>query len=710
MRPLMHATRFVTDKRLTSKHFKWMLPSELLSYDWVLGFDDNFHVRLENIAAIAAKYAHKALILLDWKHWAIADAINAALQENAKNTQGADDGHPDDNGEEAALVASGLRTGWHNFEQEIHSMLSPDQKRFGYIGASRANCISWWERMRAIHNAQQQRRMRNGNGGGSSSAEFFGTYYDTSTILHHVSHPVWPEARKAMAGVYARSQSIERDQFLLPYFLWRHPKVLEATYAMQVDELTSGLCRCIASQQWCDGKYGRAAAAAVSAAKAATAASLSPKIPSADARGQAQIAQMILNSGSLAATHVNWDQTEATVTNMAPFGFGDRFWCHRGRNLLTECVKDVACPILAGSRRACLQLCAPMASCEAVVYNNHKECYLKAKRHPYAREDASLHGTVACARARDKPMGKQLLASSPPPPEKVPSSAGADPACDLGIDSTMKNAHPNLKATAIIMSHSLERAVNINRLLQCYEQMSNVLDRIILVWNRVGTPPPMTFPRIHERPVKTVLFRASDNVLTNRYLAAGIASSPMFHGPMLLADDDVLLSEKLIHAMLMQWRGPKCYRKCIVALDTRGVTRKGEYDFNPHAGKANLAITKTMMVHRHHLEAYMQDKALVAQGAPVGNACEDISLSLMVTNATGYVPRFIAALDKENSMAGTGKPQRFVDEKSVVGVRHDLPQMGGLSQSTASEKWGARRTACVRWCLVYFGERLRGLL
>ena len=164
------------------------------------------------------------------------------------------------------------------------------------------------------------------------------------------------------------------------------------------------------------------------------------------------------------------------------------------------------------------------------------------------------------------------------------------------------------------------------------------------------------------------------------------------------------------NAMLMQWRGPKCYRKCIVALDTRGVTRKGEYDFNPHADKANLAITKTMMVHRHHLEAYMQDKTLVAQGAPVGNACEDISLSLMVTNATGYVPRFIAALDKENSMAGTGKPQRFVDDKSVVGVRHDLPQMGGLSQSTASKNWGARRTACVRWCLVYFGERLRGLL
>ena len=105
--------------------------------------------------------------------------------------------------------------------------------RPGYIGGSYSNTVAWRRGC-----GRSSRRTR--------PARLFADYYDLSIMLIHTSHLLWKRghAYKVVLETFEESHRIERDQFLLPYYLWRSPSVHDATAVVKQREIFKKLCRC----------------------------------------------------------------------------------------------------------------------------------------------------------------------------------------------------------------------------------------------------------------------------------------------------------------------------------------------------------------------------------------------------------------------------------------------------------------------------------
>ena len=202
---LLKGTEFVSASRLTAKYYKFVLPKELQGYDWVLSFDDNYHVELGGLAELVRSYSQSVFVLLNWRHWM-----------------------RDELGRKRYILADKYN-GFAAFELEANEMLS---WRSGYIGASYENSVAWLEKMRTLKASK-------------AAPGLFSSYFDLSILIQHVSHPLWSsEARRVLINTFQQSHSIERDQFLLPYYLWLSPQVFNATAIVREPVLFQTLCRC----------------------------------------------------------------------------------------------------------------------------------------------------------------------------------------------------------------------------------------------------------------------------------------------------------------------------------------------------------------------------------------------------------------------------------------------------------------------------------
>ena len=74
---LLPGTEFVSAQRLTTKYYKFILPAQLQSYDWVISFDDNVSLDLNGLAPLIAAHASRVLILIDWRHFLKRDAVRS---------------------------------------------------------------------------------------------------------------------------------------------------------------------------------------------------------------------------------------------------------------------------------------------------------------------------------------------------------------------------------------------------------------------------------------------------------------------------------------------------------------------------------------------------------------------------------------------------------------------------------------------------------
>ena len=169
---------------------------------------------------------------------------------------------------------------------------------------------------------------------------FFNTYFDLSIVLQHVSHPLWePLVQEAFRKVFVASSRIERDQFLLPYYLWRGgPSLLQATATVQAEEINSELCRCLHA---------------------------GPRVTSPPA-----------------------------VPDSTRVGFS----CQRDVNYNGACVAHQPC-VLKGvaTLQQCEERCARLAGCVALVFNQYGQCFLKSNAR-FEYEIDVEHGTVGCLR------------------------------------------------------------------------------------------------------------------------------------------------------------------------------------------------------------------------------------------------------------------------------------------------------------------------
>lgn len=193
----------------------------------------------------------------------------------------------------------------------------------------------------------------------------------------------------------------------------------------------------------------------------------------------------------------------------------------------------------------------------------------------------------------------------------------------------LSNASDNLskqnvsqKLTVIIMGYSPGRAANYQTIFAEYGQMQSVIANIIFIWNNLEAPHP---PIPTQLKVPLFFIQSLRNSMNNRVNVSHLVNT----GAVLLVDDDVLLNEALVTAMLNQWiLDPDK----LVGLDQRAASRDGIYKAPVDNETATIVIGKTMMFHQRYLAEYMLDEELVQFND--GRYCEDIALSALIRNKT----------------------------------------------------------------------------
>lgn len=186
---IVPGNQFVSPERLTVKLLKFRPPPWLLqgAWDWLVTFDSNMAIGLKGLPAFLSSYGDRPLLLLNWNK-----------------------GHD----------------GWSGFDQfrrESHYMLHEHPQ---YTATSRENCIEWRRKLVRLH-------------ANKSSGFSMPYYYDLSILFRNLKHASAPRVQSAFTAIFAESHRIQRDQFLMPYFLWQFGLV-EATAPLPLRELQGG--------------------------------------------------------------------------------------------------------------------------------------------------------------------------------------------------------------------------------------------------------------------------------------------------------------------------------------------------------------------------------------------------------------------------------------------------------------------------------------
>jgi len=172
----MHpATPYLTSTRFTSKVLKFLPPANLLKgREWVVSFDADIYIRLPQLPAFLSSSTRRSvapLLMVDWRHWPGNLSLSA----------------------------------FECMEQEMWAMLDGPMQNF--VTSSRAKCLEWREMMRQLHAEREN--------------SFPVNYYDTSFIIRHLTHPRAAAVSKAFVQILRRLRTIERDQFVVPFYLWK---------------------------------------------------------------------------------------------------------------------------------------------------------------------------------------------------------------------------------------------------------------------------------------------------------------------------------------------------------------------------------------------------------------------------------------------------------------------------------------------------------
>ncbi|CAJ1402358.1 unnamed protein product [Effrenium voratum] len=169
MRPLIEGTTQVPLPRLAAKSLKFTPPSWMLNgtWDWLVEFDGDISMDMSAIRTLVDKYRDKPLLLLKW-YW--RDDCSA----------------------------------WDCFIQECTDMLN---KRREYVQTSYDNIVKWKDELTKLHN-DPTRPFQPAN------------YYELGVMFRNLAHPKSKVVDDTFRQVLDRCKSIQRDQFLMPFYLW----------------------------------------------------------------------------------------------------------------------------------------------------------------------------------------------------------------------------------------------------------------------------------------------------------------------------------------------------------------------------------------------------------------------------------------------------------------------------------------------------------
>ncbi len=269
------------------------------------------------------------------------------------------------------------------------------------------------------------------------------------------------------------------------------------------------------------------------------------------------------------------------------------------------------------------------------------------------------------------------------------------------------------KVNIVIMSYSPHRLDDVAWLLRCYEKMTGTVEKIIFVWNNleVDLPEGIIPPTDTENVVPVQLFNPTENLMTNRFDAPSRFVDS--YSPVLMIDDNVILTAGLISGMVDYWKGNACRQKCVVGLDPRYVnpyTQKYELykPIRDGVDNSNVAIGKTILSSNINIQRFMRNTMLVKRSGPPSNACEDLSFSLFVTRKLRRLPVFVKA-DSYTPDTQVNSQQKYLSQEGeFIGSRYGISDFD--SRSWVKGNWFRRRHKCVAYNFAYHGRALRNIL
>ena len=234
-----------------------------------------------------------------------------------------------------------------------------------------------------------------------------------------------------------------------------------------------------------------------------------------------------------------------------------------------------------------------------------------------------------------------------------------------------------LKTTVIIMGYNLER-INNNKdiLFKHYDTMSDLIDKMIFIWNNLEKP----MPDINMKNVELVKIKAEKNSLCNRHY---VVYDYLKTDSALIIDEDITLSRKTIKNLIEKWNENK---NCVIGLRKRSYDKSGQYygdlveEERVHKNNTILTIGQTMMYHKKYMKDFEKLKDLHHYIDKIDPAIsEDLGFQLMVHS-----------INK--------KPSTIV----INGEIKDLSSVGSISASYSSQKRNVDRSNAIRHFLKYF--------
>eukprot|EP00439_Symbiodinium_sp_Y106_P032415 s5110_g3.t2 len=197
----VEGTKYVSSARLTTKSLKFAPPGWLLNgtWHWLVEYDGNIVVDLHRLGPFLRRRREQALVLLNWSYHQDC---------------------PDDS--------------FNCFMTEVTSMLT---ERVQYVARSRENVLKWKELLEQMH----QGRLT--HGGRKYTPP---NYYEMNVIFRNLKHGKAHKVRDAFEKTFLKCHEIQRDQFVVPFFLWQDG-LDEVTEAAPIETLVDELGYCMVS-------------------------------------------------------------------------------------------------------------------------------------------------------------------------------------------------------------------------------------------------------------------------------------------------------------------------------------------------------------------------------------------------------------------------------------------------------------------------------
>lgn len=186
--------------------------------------------------------------------------------------------------------------------------------------------------------------------------------------------------------------------------------------------------------------------------------------------------------------------------------------------------------------------------------------------------------------------------------------------------------------TIVIMTY--KRAALLRTLIPHYCGTGKYLDKLLIVWNDVGTDIPRDIAA-HECDVPLVFLISKANKLTNRFIPYMEIKTK---GVFIIDDDRNILHEDIIFAF-QSWQQ---FRHKVLGFEhrTHTILSDGTYYYGDKEGKSinhgySLLISANIILHKKYLEMFQVPLFLpngIHKYINEHMNCEDIAICLMVTD------------------------------------------------------------------------------